>query len=62
MSNKEIAIQVINNMSEEKISSFLNLFLDENTLARIEADDVLNDDNAPVFNSAEELLEDLNNE
>lgn len=62
MSNREIALQLIKEMPDEKIASFLNLFLDDNTLARMEADALLNDDTATEYSSPEEILEELLNE
>ncbi len=46
-------------LSEEKIYEFIQLFADENTLARIESEMMINDNNAPVFHSVDDLFEDL---
>jgi hypothetical protein len=59
MSLREYAASVLASLSEEKIYEFIQLFADENTLARIESEMMINDNNAPVFQSADELLEEL---
>lgn len=59
MSTREIAINLINNMPEEKIEAFLALMLDENTLARLEADAALDDPNALRFSNVDDLVEEL---
>ena len=59
MSLREYAASVLVSLSEEKIYEFIQLFADENTLARIESEMMINDNNAPVFQSADELLEEL---
>ena len=62
MSNRDLAIGVINNLSEEKLQAFLTLFADENTLAKIETDSIANDNSRKRYNDfseiAKEILED----
>ncbi|MBQ1507455.1 MAG: hypothetical protein IIZ36_03390 [Ruminococcus sp.] len=57
MSNREIALNVIREMSDEKINAFLSLFVDEDMIARIEAQNIENDPNPPAFDTVEELPE-----
>ncbi len=59
MNLREIAVQIINNMNDEQLESFLNSYLDENTLARLETERLLTDDTAPSYNSAEEIIQSI---
>ncbi len=59
MSLREYAASVLASLSEEKMNEFIQLFADENTLARIESEMLINDNNAPVFHSVDDLFEDL---
>lgn len=59
MSTKEIAISVIKKMPEDKVEAFLALVLDENTLARMEAEAIAEDPNALTFSNVDDLVEEL---
>ncbi|MBQ7504713.1 MAG: hypothetical protein IJT79_05280 [Ruminococcus sp.] len=59
MSTREIAISLINQLPEEKIEAFLALMLDENTLARLEADAAIEDPTALRFSNSDDLIEEL---
>ncbi len=59
MSNRELALSIINQMSEEKIVAFLELFADENTVARAETEFLASSPTAPRYSSMEELLKEL---
>ena len=67
MANRDIALNIVNNMSEEQLSSFIVLFKDvvsdipnEETIeAMQEAEDMLNDPNSISFNSVDDLFEEL---
>lgn len=46
MSTRELEINVIKSLSEEKLKAFLTLFADENMIARLESDMLANDPTA----------------
>lgn len=56
MSTREIAYNVIDHLSEEKIKAFLTLFADDNTLARIETDAMAEDADRKHYNRFDEIL------
>lgn len=59
---REIAIDIINNLSEEQIIDFLRQFLDENTIARIETENIINDSNRPRYSSFDDIVKEIENE
>lgn len=67
MSTREIAYQIIDNMSDEQLEGFIHFFNsmfyevpnDETLEAIKEADRMLNNPNTKKFNSVEELFEEL---
>ena len=67
MSNRAIALNIVNRMNEEQLKSFICLFgrlaeeiPNEETIAAMEeAEKMLNDPNAKKFNSVEELFMEL---
>jgi len=67
MTSKAMAMNIINNMSEEQLIGFINLFKwlltdmpnDETLAAMQEAEDMLNDTHAQKFSSVEDLFEEL---
>ncbi|MGN0608026.1 MAG: hypothetical protein ACI4J6_02395 [Oscillospiraceae bacterium] len=59
MSTKEMAYNVIDHLSEEKIKAFLTLFADDNTLARMETETMADDKSRKHYNSFDEILEEL---
>lgn len=56
MSTREIAYNVIDHLSEEKLKAFLTLFADDNTLARMETDAMAEDTNRKYYDSFDEIL------
>ncbi len=62
MSTRECAVSVLASLSEEKMLEFIKLFADENTLARVESDLLVNDATAPRFQSVDALFEELDSE
>ena len=46
-------------IDEEKMQEFIRLFADDNTIARMETELMANDDNAPRFQSIDDLFEEL---
>ncbi len=59
MSNRDIALSIVREMSDEKINAFLSLFLNDDILARIEAENITNDPDTPTFETVEDLMRDL---
>lgn len=59
MSNRDIALGVVREMSDEKINAFLSLFVDEDMIARIEAENIQNDPSSPTFDTVDDLMRDL---
>ena len=59
MSTKEIAHNVIELLSEEKIQAFLSLFADDNILARMETEAIEKDENRKHYNSFDEILAEI---
>ena len=55
MSNRELAIDIINTLSDEQIQAFLTLFASENTLARNEADNIAQDKSRKHYDSFSEI-------
>lgn len=60
MSVRDLAICVLNQMSEKQIRAFLTLFADENILVRAECDLMLqNPDKCRQYDSVEELMKEF---
>ena len=59
MSSRDIALGVVRKMSDEQINAFLSLFVDENLLAKIEAENIANDSESPSFDNVDDLVEEL---
>ena len=59
MSNRDIAIGVVKGMSNEQINAFINLFVDDDLLARIEAENIAYDSESPSFDNVDDLVEEL---
>ena len=55
MSNREIASNILDNLTDEQITAFITLFADENVQAMIEADRIANDPNRKHFGSFSEI-------
>ena len=60
MSTKELAYNVIDQLSEEKIKAFLTLFADDNILARMETEAIETDTNRRHYDSFDEILAEIN--
>lgn len=59
MSNRDIAIGVVKGMSDKQINAFINLFVDDDLLARIEAENIAYDPEFPSFDNVDDLVEEL---
>lgn len=59
MSTRDIAVSVLSNLSEQKMLEFIRLFADESTLARMEAEMLLNDPDAKRYSSFDEILKEI---
>lgn len=59
MSNRDIALGVVREMSDEQINAFLSLFVNKDLIARIEAENIVDDPNSPTFDTVDELMKDL---
>lgn len=57
MSTKELEINVIKSLSEEKLKAFLTLFADENMIAHLESDMLANDPTAKRYSSFQEFID-----
>lgn len=62
MSIRDYAAEVISTMPEDKLKAFIQLFADENVVARMESEMMASDQNAPRFSSVDELFEELDSE
>lgn len=59
MSTRDYAVSVLASLSEEKMLEFIKLFADENVLARMETDMLLN--NSDTISAIQEVKELKNN-
>ena len=59
---KNYAVSVLASLSEKKMSEFLRLFADENTLARMESELLAYGKNAGTYNNFEEFMADMEKE
>lgn len=59
MSNRDIALGVVREMSDEQINAFLSLFVNKDLIARLEAENIANDPDSPTFDTVDELMRDL---
>lgn len=62
MSTREYAMDILKNLSDEKIMAFITLFADENTLARMECEMLENDPNAKKYSSFDEFMKEMEQE
>lgn len=62
MSTREYAVSVLASLSEEKMIEFIKLFADENVLARMESDMLLENPNAKRYNSFRDFMDEVENE
>jgi hypothetical protein len=59
MSTKDIAIQTLNSMTEEQLQAFITLFADENTIARMETEQIMQDKSRKTYNSFAEIEKEI---
>ena len=59
MSNKELAVCILNELTEQQLEAFITLFASENVRARIETERILRDPNRKGYGSLEEMKKDL---
>ena len=62
MSTIEIADTILHSLSDEKLQAFITLFADENTIARMETEAILNDPNPKLYHSFREYIEEMEKE
>ena len=62
MSTREYAVSVLASLPENKMIEFIKLFADENTIARMESDMLLNDPTAKHYSSFKEFMEEMEQE
>ena len=55
MSTREIAIDIINALSEEQLQAFVTLFGSENLQAIMESNQIADDDSRQRYNSFEDI-------
>ena len=55
MSTREMAIDIVNALSEEQLQAFVTLFGSENIQAIMEANKIADDDSRPRYNSFEDV-------
>lgn len=58
---RELAVSVFATLSDEKLAEFIHLFGDDNTIALLESERILEDPDATIYNSFEEFAEDVKN-
>lgn len=57
MNTKELAVKILDTLSEEKLREFIGLFADEGTVARMETEDILaHPENYKTYNSVAEMF------
>ena len=59
MSNREIAINIVNTLTDEQIDAFITLFASEDARAIIEAEQIANDPNRKHYNSFCEISKEI---
>lgn len=59
MSTKELAINIINGLSDEQLQAFITLFGSENLQAILEADQIANDENRQRYDSIEDIEKEI---
>lgn len=59
MSTREIAIGIVNALSEEQLQAFVTLFGSENMRAIVEANEIAEDNSRPRYNSFEEIEKEI---
>lgn len=59
MSNKEIALNIIEMLSDEQIKAFITLFAPDSLQAMIETEAIANDTGRKHYNSFEEITKEI---
>lgn len=59
MSNKEIAIDIINTLTEDQLTAFITLFAPENIQAKIETEQIANDKSRKHYSSFSEIAKEI---
>ncbi len=62
MKTKELAVSVLASLSERKMREFIELFADENLIARIETEALLEDPDTKYYSSFEEFRAEMEEE
>lgn len=59
MSNREIAMNIVNTLTDEQIEAFITLFASENAQAMMETEKIVNDPNRKHYNSFNEIKKEI---
>jgi hypothetical protein len=62
MSTKDYAVSVLASLSEEKLIEFIRLFADENTIARMESDMLVENPQSKKYSSFKDFLDEMEQE
>ena len=62
MKYRELAIDILNGLSEEQIEAFVKQFLDENTIARMETEEIINNPNRKHYKNFDEIIKEIEGE
>ena len=62
MSTKDYAVSVLASLSEDKLIEFIRLFADENTIARMESDMLVENPQSQRYSSFKDFLDEMERE
>lgn len=63
MNIKDYATEVFNSLDENQLLKFINIFADENTLARFESDFIASDNTGhKAYNNVSDILQEIDEE
>ncbi len=62
MSTRDYAVSVLASLSEKKLVEFIKLFADENTIARMESERLVNDPEAKHYENFGEFMREMESE
>lgn len=62
MSTREYAANVLDSLTENQLLDFLRIFADDNTLALVESEIIVNDPDRKRYSSFREIMEEIENE
>lgn len=62
MSTRELAINIVKSLPQEKLEAFITLFADENMIARLEGDMLANDPDAKRYDSFQDFMDEMERE